>query len=84
MASAVCQTATDLVEQMEKTCGYKVKEATYANAAVLMIQGALDYVSPNTKVVECLADKGGVEGKNFKTEYGHLLSKETKEFLAIA
>ena len=49
-----------------------------------MIQGALDYVSLNTKVVECLADKGGAEGTNFKTEYWHLLSKETKEFLSIA
>ena len=85
MGGAVCQTAGDLVEQMEETCGYKDNEDVYANAAVLMIQGALEYVSPGLKqkASDCSFDLGGIEGQTFQDEYGHLLSNETKEFLAV-
>jgi hypothetical protein len=39
---AVCETAGDLIEQMEETCFYHENEAIYANTAALVMQGFAD------------------------------------------
>jgi hypothetical protein len=38
----VCETAGDLIEQMEETCFYHENEAIYANTAALVMQGFAD------------------------------------------
>jgi hypothetical protein len=71
---------------MEKTCDCKENEAVYVNVAILMIEGALDYVSPDHQdgIADRPFDLGGEKGKTFFEVYGYLLSKETKEILDIA